>query len=200
MFIRVIHGRAANAAALRVQFDRWFKELSPGAAGWHGTTAGLTADGRFFALPRFLSAEAAELNDRRPEQQQWWTDVLACCEGEVTVDPCTDVIPSLRGGKDIAPHVRITRGQVLDPTAVRDLNEQLEPMLAAVNADVYYGSIVLHEGNTFTQATYYLSDAARNREFQDLPDDVSALHRGLMVQKQHCRVSDLAEHWPYAPH
>lgn len=87
-----------------------------------------------------------------------------------------------------------------DVTAVRELSDRLAPLLVALQQDVYYGSIVLHEDNAFTQATYYLSDGARDQEFKDLPDDVSALHLELMSLRQNCSVTDLSQHWPYAPH
>ncbi|MGW0202653.1 hypothetical protein, partial [Nonomuraea sp. NPDC003201] len=42
MFIQVIEGRAIEADALHQALERWVRELSPGARGWLGTTAGVT--------------------------------------------------------------------------------------------------------------------------------------------------------------
>ncbi len=68
MFVQVITGRTSKAAELRAAFDRWMTELSPGAKGWLGSTAGVTEDGRFVALARFESEAAAQRNSDRPEQ------------------------------------------------------------------------------------------------------------------------------------
>jgi hypothetical protein len=44
----------------------------------------VTEDGRFVALARFESAEAARRNIDRPEQGQWWTETAKLFPSEVT--------------------------------------------------------------------------------------------------------------------
>ncbi|MGE5763508.1 MAG: hypothetical protein ACM3ZF_06425, partial [Mycobacterium leprae] len=59
---------------MRAAFERWVEELAPGAAGWLGSTAGVTDDGRFIGLARFESEQAARRNSDRPEQGRWWAE------------------------------------------------------------------------------------------------------------------------------
>ena len=44
----------------------------------------MTEDGRFIALARFASEEAAQRNSQRPEQDQWWTQTATLFSGEPT--------------------------------------------------------------------------------------------------------------------
>jgi hypothetical protein len=41
----------------------------------------LTDDGRFIALARFESEEAARRNTDRPEQDRWWTEIAKLFTG-----------------------------------------------------------------------------------------------------------------------
>ena len=59
MFVQVIQGQVSDPEQARAALDRWARELAPGAGGWLGSTAGVTEDGRFIALARFESEEAA---------------------------------------------------------------------------------------------------------------------------------------------
>jgi hypothetical protein len=68
VFVQVIQGQVADAEQLRAAMDRWAQELALGAIGWLGTTAGVTEDGRFIALARFTSEEAARRNSDRPNR------------------------------------------------------------------------------------------------------------------------------------
>ena len=45
MFVQVMEGRVGDAKGLRSQLEAWMSDLQPGADGWLGTTAGITADG-----------------------------------------------------------------------------------------------------------------------------------------------------------
>jgi hypothetical protein len=75
MFIQVIQGHVAEGDELKEAFDQWQRDLSPGAVGWLGSTAGITDDGMFIGLARFESADAARHNSERPEQHQWWMEI-----------------------------------------------------------------------------------------------------------------------------
>ena len=84
MFVQVIEGRVQDAAALRAAIDDWFKQVSPGAIGWLGSTGGVTEDGRAIALVRFESEDAARANSGRPEQDEWWANTSKLFDGEPT--------------------------------------------------------------------------------------------------------------------
>lgn len=68
MFVQLIEGRVSDRDGLRRQMDRWMSELRPQAAGFLGSTAGVTDDGQAIVLARFESARAAQANSERPEQ------------------------------------------------------------------------------------------------------------------------------------
>lgn len=74
MFVQVIQGQVSDAGQVRAALDRWVQELAPSASGWLGSTTGVTDDGRFVALARFESEEAARRNSDRPEQDKWWAE------------------------------------------------------------------------------------------------------------------------------
>ena len=59
MFVQVIQGRTGKPEEIHAALERWRTELAPGAAGWLGSTGGVTDDGRLIALARFESADAA---------------------------------------------------------------------------------------------------------------------------------------------
>src|SRR5712691_314837 len=91
MFVQVIHGRVISPEQVRAALDRWSGQLAAGAEGWLGSTAGVTGDGRFVALARFESADAARRNSDRPEQGQWWAETSKLFTGEVTFRDSSDV-------------------------------------------------------------------------------------------------------------
>lgn len=74
MFVQVIQGRTSDAEGTRSAMDRWMQDLRPGSIGWLGSTVGVADDGRFVAVARFESAEAADRNSERPEQSRWWEE------------------------------------------------------------------------------------------------------------------------------
>ena len=65
MFAQIIRGNVSDPSAIDGTFDRWSRELAPGAKGWLGTTGGTTADGQLFIMVRFESEEAARANSER---------------------------------------------------------------------------------------------------------------------------------------
>src|SRR5262245_41587726 len=92
VFVQVIQGSVSDAAKVRAALDRWVKELAPGAAGWLGSTAGVTDDGRFIALVRFESEEAARRNSERPDQDRWWAETAKLFAGEPAFSESSDVL------------------------------------------------------------------------------------------------------------
>src|SRR6476660_5658155 len=82
MFAQIIRGNVSDPSAIDGTFDRWSRELAPGAKGWLGTTGGTTADGQLFIMVRFESEEAARANSERPEQGQFWLETSKQFDGE----------------------------------------------------------------------------------------------------------------------
>jgi hypothetical protein len=109
MFVQVIQGRTGDAGQLRARMDQWVRDLSAGAIGWLGSTAGVTADGTGIALARFESADAARRNSERPEQGQWWAETAKLFDGDVSFHDCSQVHLFGRGGSDDAGYASFGR-------------------------------------------------------------------------------------------
>jgi hypothetical protein len=158
MFIQVIQGKTSDAEGLRRQFDRWQDEVKPVAAGYLGTTAGITEDGTVFVLARFESEEAARANSGRPEQDAWWSETAKYFEGTPSFKDYTDVDVTQGGGSNDAGFVQIMQGRVRDAARVREMEAEFMPKMAEMRPDVI-GSVRGWDGNSFTQALYFTSEA-----------------------------------------
>lgn len=55
MFVQIIEGKVRDAHAMKERGEVWQRELRPGATGFAGVTAGVTADGRAITIVRFES-------------------------------------------------------------------------------------------------------------------------------------------------
>src|SRR6266702_4641471 len=136
MFVQVIRGQVSDADQARAALDRWMQDLAPGATGWLGSTAGVTEDGRFVALARFDSEQAARRNSGRPEQHQWWTETSKLFAGEVTFHDSSDVIVDVSGDPGTAGFVQVMRGRGSDPERAWELMAQNPDERAAFRPDV----------------------------------------------------------------
>src|SRR3712207_6641855 len=121
MFAQLIQGRTSDAEAVRTAMDRWMQELQPGSIGWLGSTGGGADDGRFVAVARFESAEAAARNSARPEQSRWWEETQRLFDGEVTFADSEDVEVDLTGDPDRAGFVQVMQGRVTDRERMKEL-------------------------------------------------------------------------------
>src|SRR3954470_18847266 len=143
MFAQVIQGRTSNGEALRAATDRWLEELSPGAVGWLGSTAGVTDDGRAVAVVRFESAEAARRNADRPEQTRWWEETRRLYDGDVTFLDSEDVTVELIGDPDEAGFVQVMQGQVTDPQRAKEIMAALPAERMAEFRPDILGSVMI---------------------------------------------------------
>jgi hypothetical protein len=176
MFVQVITGKTSKAAEVRAAFDRWVDQLSPGAEGWLGSTAGVTEDGRLVALARFENEEAAQRNSDRPEQGQWWADVAKLLDGEATFRNSKEVMPDLRGDPDQASFVQIMQGQQgPDPERAQELMNQNSDEWAAFRPEVLGSLGIAHPDGTWTMALYFTSESeAREGERKEPPPELQA--------------------------
>lgn len=76
VFVQMVLGRAADAGAVRRQWDRWATDLAPGVAGFVGATGEVATDRRVVLITRFESEHAAPANAERPEQHRWWAETV----------------------------------------------------------------------------------------------------------------------------
>ena len=175
VFVQVIQAQAADAGKLRAALDRWAQELAPGATGWLGSTAGVTEDGRFIALARFESEEAARRNSDRPEQDRWWAETSQLLTGEATFKDSSDVTLDLAGNPDDAGFVQVIQGRGSDPDRARELMGQDSSAWAAFRPEIIGSVAVGHEGGAYTMAMYFTSEAAaREGERKEPPPELRA--------------------------
>jgi hypothetical protein len=175
MFVQVIQGHVDDAAPLRAAMDQWVRDVSPGAVGWLGTTGGVTEDGRFIALARFDSAEAARRNSERPEQDRWWSETSRLFSKEATFADSEDVTVELAGEPDTAGFVQIMQGRTSDPRRAAELMAQNKEARMALRPDVLGTVYVGQDGGLWTMAIYFTSEgAAREGERKELPPAIAA--------------------------
>jgi hypothetical protein len=201
MFVQVLQGQVSDAGQARAALDRWVQELAAGATGWLGSTAGVTEDGRFIALTRFESEEAARRNSDRPEQDQWWTETSKLFSGEATFRDSSDVTVDVTGDPDNAGFVQVIQGRGSDPDRARELMGQDSSEWAAFRPDIIGSVAVGHDGGAYTMALYFTSEAAaREGERKEPPpelkaqmDEMAALSIGVP------EFFDLKQPWLYSP-
>lgn len=175
MFVQVIQGNVSDAERVRAAFDRWIQEVAPGAVGWLGSTGGVTEDGRFIALARFESEEAARRNSERPEQDRWWAETSNLFTGEVTFRDSTDVTVDVTGDPDQAGFVQVMQGRGSDPDRAKELMAQDSDKWAEFRPDVIGSVAVGHEGGAYTMSMYFTSEAAaREGERKEMPPELAA--------------------------
>ena len=200
MFIQEIEGKVSDPSALRAQIERWRDELSSGATGWQGTTAGVTDDGQFFAAARFESEEAARRNSDRPEQGQWWEQVSKLFEGEATFRESSDVDVDLRGNPDEAGFVQVIKGRTTDPQRARQLMKQDEDTWASFRPDVLGSVAINHEGGAYTMVIYFTSEAeAREGERKEPPAEMKAVMEEMSsLEAGQPSFLDIRDPWLYS--
>ena len=187
MFAQVIQGRTSDADALRAATDRWMEELSPGAVGWLGSTAGVTDDGRVVVVVRFESAEAARRNADRPEQTGWWEETSRLFDGEPTFLDSEDVSVDLIGDPDQAGFVQVMQGQATDLERAKELMAGLpQDRMAEFRPDILGSVMIGHDDGRWTQVIYFTSESAARegerkeppQEFQDAMAEMMKLSGG----------------------
>lgn len=198
MFVQVIQGKVDDAAGLRRQFDRWEEELRPGAAGYLGSTFGVTADGEAVGIARFESAEAAARNSSRPEQGEWWAETEKLFSGPVTFHDSSDVDVFLAGGSDRAGFVQVMQGRVTDLARARELDAAAAETMPTVRPDVI-GSVRARYGDgEFTEVVYFTSEAeAREGEAKPMSEQDEAEFADWQQVVQVDRWYDITDPWFY---
>jgi hypothetical protein len=201
VFVQVIQGQVADAEQARAAFDQWVQELAPGATGWLGSTAGVTEDGRFIALARFSSEEAARANSDRPEQDRWWAETARLFTGEATFKDSRDVLLDVIGEPDTAGFVQVIQGRGTDPDRARELMAQDSSEWASFRPDIIGSVAAVHDGGAYTMALYFTSEeAAREGERKEPPPELKA----QMEEMDALSVGvpeffDLKQPWLYSP-
>ncbi|MEV0453902.1 hypothetical protein [Catellatospora methionotrophica] len=201
MFVQVFQGQVSDAGKVRAALDRWVQDLAPGAPGWLGSTAGVTDDGRFIALARFESEEAARRNSDRPEQGRWWAEMAKLFSGEATFSDSNEVDVDVIGDPDQAGFVQIIQGRGTDPDRARELMSQDSGQWAAFRPDIIGSIAAQHNDGAYTMALYFTSEKeAREGERKEPPpalkaqmEEMDALSVGVPD------FFDIKDPWLYSP-
>lgn len=201
MFVQVIEGQAVDKDQVHEALDRWQQELAPGAAGWIGTTAGVTDDGRFIALACFESEDDAHRNSDRPEQDRWWREFSQNLSGEATFRDTTDVVVDTVGDPNRAGFVQVMKGAGTNPDRARELMSQDSEEWAAYRPDILGSVAALHSGGEYTMAIYFTSEAeARVGEQKEPPPELREQMAELDAMSTGVpEFLDIREPWVYSP-
>jgi hypothetical protein len=195
MFAQVIQGRVSDAETLKRQWERWDRELKPGAVGYLGSTAGIADDGEFIAVARFESEEAARRNSDKPEQTEWWTETEKCFEGEVKFYDSSDTDLFLDGGSDDAGFVQVIQGRVKDREKYTEMERRAESWLRENRPEII-GGLRAWQQNDFTHTVYFTSESeAREGERKETPPDLAAEFGDWQSEIEDMKFIDLREPW-----
>jgi hypothetical protein len=197
MLVQVIEGKVSDKAGLHRQLDRWQTELRPGAAGYLGSTSGVTDDGVGFAIVRFESAAAAKANSERAEQGAWWLETEKCFDGPVSFIDSEDVDEFLGGGSNEAGFVQVMKTPVVpDRAVVKDLDEQFSKHARTWRPDLIGVFRIWTTEHSTVEVSYFTSEAeARANEKKEPPAEIVELfvkYGDLMANTQYL---DLPDPW-----
>ena len=125
MFVQVIEGRTKDPDGVIEMTERWQKELRPGAIGYLGVTAGVTADGRTIAIVRFEDEASARANSERPEQTAWFEGMAKLYDGAPTFTESSDITEWMGGGSNDAGFVQVMKSTGVDRAQGREDGRRL---------------------------------------------------------------------------
>jgi hypothetical protein len=199
MFVQVIEGKVSDKAGLHRQMDRWEADLRPGAAGFVGSTGGVTDDGVGFAIARFESAAAAKANSERAEQGAWWSETEKCFDGPVSFTDSEDVEEFLGGGSNDAGFVQVMKTQAGPGRAVvKELDEQFEKHASTWRPDLIGGVRVWTSETSTVEVNYFTSEAeARAAENKEPPAELAELFSKYADVIANTEFLDLRDPWLY---
>lgn len=201
MFIQVIQGPVADPDKIKAALERWVEDISPGATGWLGTTAGVTQDGRFIALARFDSQETAQANSDRPEQGQWWAETAHLFSDDPVFSNSTDVMVDLTGDPSGAGFVQVMRGRSKDPARARELMKDDSIDWSSFRPEILASVGCGHNEGAYTMAIYFTTEQeARDGEAKEPPAELKAVMDEMgQLEEGVPEFYDLSDPWLYAP-
>ena len=173
MFVQIIEGATSNPDALMAAGDAWQEEVRPGAIGYLGVTAGVTADGKAFTIVRFTDEAAARANSDRPEQGAWFEKHLATAyDAPPTFTESSDTTEFLGGGSDDAGFVQVIKSTGVDRAEIERLDTVFEKF-AGDRPDIIGGLRAWTGPDSCVDVMYFTSEAeARKGEQAEMPDEM----------------------------
>ena len=175
MFVQIIEGRTSDAKALMDHGEQWQQDVRPGAIGYLGITAGVTADGRSIAIVRFEDESSARANSERPEQSTWWEGMAKLYDGEPTFSESSDVTEWMGGGSDDAGFVQVMKSTGVDRAKVEEMDKVFESY-THLRPDLLGGLRIWTGPDSCVDVAYFTSESeARAGEKAEMPDEVQEL-------------------------
>jgi hypothetical protein len=175
MFVQVIEGRTSDPAAFVEHGERWQRDVRPGAIGYLGATAGVTADGRTIVIARFEDEASARANSARPEQTAWFEGMAKLYDGEPTFTESSDVVELLGGGSDDAGFVQVMKSTGVDRAQVARMDAAFE-RFADQRPDLLGGLRVWTGPDSCIDVAYFTTEAdARRGEQSPMPEELQEL-------------------------
>ena len=201
MFVQVIQGQISDPSQVRAHLDRWLAEVASGAAGWLGSTSGVTGDGRLIALARFESAEAAQQNSDRPEQSAWWDEMAGLFTDEPVFHNSTSVEVDTPGDPSQAGFVQVMQGRSSDPDRARELMANDPTDWQSFRPEILGTVSIGHDNDAWTMAIYFTSEeAAREGERKEPPPEMQQMMKEMDALTIGQPVFfDLKDPWLHAP-
>lgn len=175
MFVQLIRGEVADSPAILAALDRWDTELRAGAAGFLGSTAGVTTEGELILVARFESEDAARRNSDRSEQAAWWCELERALASRAVFAESSAVDVSMGGGSDDAGFVQVFWGHG-DRAAARSAMLRAEPILGKERPDILGGFTMWLDDDRFIDIAYFTSEQqAREGEARELSEEGRAV-------------------------
>lgn len=173
MLVQIIEGRTSDPKALMAHGDQWQRDVRPGAIGYLGVTAGVTADGRTIAIVRFDDEASARANADRPEQTAWFEGMQKLYDGEPSFTESSDTTEWLGGGSDDAGFVQVMKSTGVDRAQVEKMDEVFESYVH-LRPDLLGGLRVWTGPDSCVDVAYFTSEAAaREGEHAEMPEELT---------------------------
>ena len=193
MFVQVIEGRTSDPGGIIEMGERWQKELRPGAVGYLGVTAGVTADGRSVAIVRFEDEASARANADRPEQTAWFQEMAKLYDGEPAFTESSDVTEWMGGGSNDAGFVQVMKTTGADRAQLEKMDTAFEPF-AKQRPDLLGGLRVWTGPDSCVDVAYFTSEAeARKGEQAEMPAEMAKLMEGFQEGMGQVEYLDLTD-------
>lgn len=175
MFVQVMECKTNDPAGFVEQGERWQREVRPGAIGYLGVTAGVTADRRAIAVVRFEDEASARANSERPEQSAWFQETSKLFDGEPTFTESSDVTEWMGGGSDEAGFVQVMKSTGVDRAQMERMDAAFAPF-ADQRPDIIGGVRIWTGADSCIDVAYFTSEAeARKGEQAEIPDELKEL-------------------------
>lgn len=192
MFVQLVLGQAADAAAFRRQWERWVSSLAVGAAGFDGATGGVTADHRAVLVTRFESEPAARAHDMQA--------VAGTLAAPFEVLETADV--TLHGGQgwETARFVQLMRARVRDRRRFEAIEDEIAPQFMKFRPDALAAYRAWFPGGSVVAIDYFTSEEqARAGERKQMPELLAQRFGEWMSLLDDVEWFDLTEPWIATP-